>query len=342
MTKKRLLPKVSVNLVTWNAHAFLNACLDSLQAQTYPHWELFVIDNASSDNTVALVKACMPKVSLLENVENVGFAAAHNEAIRQSDGQYILMLNQDIILDKHFLKRAVSYLESHRPVGALQPKLIRYDFVNNASLGVIDTTGLVVFKNRRIVNRGQGLPDKGEYKEGEVFGADGAAPVYRRKALEEVAIPREGKKGVEYLDEDFFSYKEDVDLAWRLRLAGWKAVYVPSVKAFHGRGSGDSASTKALDIIRERRKISTFSKVLSWRNQRLMQIKNEQLGLFIRHLPYILPKEIAAWLYIFLFEPATARSLPSALRALPKAWRKRYSVQKRRKVTARQMSKWFT
>lgn len=329
-------------MVTWNGARYLPVGLKSLKSQTYKNWRLLVIDNGSTDATVEIVKETVPAALIIANKENQGFAPSHNEAIRRTESRYILMLNQDVVLAENFLGRAVDYLERHPRVAALQPKLGRYDFKAGRPLGIIDTTGLVMYKNRRIVNRGQGQPDKDQFGEGEIFGADGAAPVYRRSALEDVKLPLAGQAKFEYLDEDFFSYKEDVDLAWRLRLAGWSAVYVPQVQAWHGRGSGDAASTKPVEIVKERRKISAFAKTLSWRNQRLMQIKNEQGLVLFRHWPWLCLKEMAAWAYILLFEPATVRSLPAFFKLVPRAFRKRGFIQAKTRVSARSMLKWFT
>ena len=336
-------PRVAVNLVTWNAAPYLPECLASLRSQTFSDWRLNVIDNGSTDATLALVKKLVPGAETVAHSANTGFAPAHNEAIRLTQGDYILLLNQDVILDKHFLKRAVSFLDNNPKVAALQPRLERYDFKANRALGVIDTTGLVIFKNRRIVNRGQGQPvGEIKFREGEIFGADGAAPVYRRAALEAVKLAKlDQPREFEYLDEDFFAYKEDVDLAWRLRLAGFKAVYVPQVKGFHGRGSGDAASTDPLEIIKERREIGQFSKTLSWRNQRLMQIKNEQWPNLLRHLPWLLTKELAAWLYVLVFEPATVGAMPGMIKYIPRAFRKRQLAKATWRVKARHLRHWF-
>ncbi len=330
---------VNVNMVTWNAALYLPACLESLKSQSYKDWSLFVIDNGSTDGTLGLIKKALPQTEILCHKKNTGFAPAHNEALRRTKGDYILLLNQDIVLHKDFLKNAAAFLEKNKKAGALQPKLIRYDFKNLKSLGIIDTTGLLMYKSRRIVNRGQGQIDKNQLKGGEVFGADGAAPVYRRAALDDVAL-KIGDK-LEYLDEDFFSYKEDVDLAWRLRLAGWQAFYEPTVKGFHGRGSGDAASTNPLEIVKERRKISGFAKTLSWRNQRLMQIKNELWPLLFIHLPWFLVKELAAWAYIFVFEPQTVVSLPKFFKQIPKAFEKRHLIMAKRRANFESMSPWF-
>ena len=130
-------------------------------------------------------------------------------------------------------------------------------------------------------------------------------------------------------------------MAWRLRLYGWKAIYAPSVIAYHERGAGESASRKALDILKERKKISLFAKTISFKNQRLMQIKNEFICLYLKHLPWILWKEIRAWGYIILFEPRILKVLPLMFGQISKAQKQRKIIMKKKRVRAGKIKKWF-
>jgi len=322
-------PLVSINLLTYNGRQYIEDCLNSVLKQTYPNIEILIIDNASTDETIDYLK----KFQVILNQRNVGFAAGHNQGIKKSQGEFILCLNQDVVLDKDFVKRAIEIFKKNNKIAAVQGKLLR---VRPLGSNIIDTTGLLILKNRRIINRGQGQTDQGQFgKTEEIFGADGAAPIYRRKALEDIKIDSQ------YFDEDFFCYKEDVDLAWRMQLYGWKAIYQPTALARHWRGSGDSATRTPWGIIKERRKISQFSKELSFKNQRLMQIKNELAWLFFKHLPWIIPKEIAAWFYILLFEKYTWRAIKDLFRQMPRAWQKRKIIMTRKKVGAKEIEKWF-
>ncbi len=236
-------------------------------------------------------------------------------------------MNQDVVLDKDFVYYAVKAFDEE--TASIQGKVLRFNQDGSFS-EKIDTTGLMILKNRRIINRGQGKEE--QFDPGEIFGADGSCPVYRKKALEDVKIDNT------YFDEDFFAYKEDVDLAWRLRLAGWKSVYQPEAKAYHWRGSGDSAVRTPWGIIRERRKLSKFSKYLAFKNQRLMQLKNEEIGCLIKHLPWIFPKELGAWIYILCFEQYTWPAVRDLFKQAPKAWRKRKIIMSNRKGS---LKKWF-
>ena len=334
---------VSVSLLTYNGSRFIKNCLRSVLAQTYPKIELLIIDNGSDDETVNLAKEIILKdnpkipVRIIENEKNLGFSGGHNLGIRESKGELILFLNQDVILCQDFIGKIVGYFEKNKDkkIGSFQGKLLRLE--NNLQpTDIIDTAGFLMMRNRRIINRGQGEKDRGQFeKTEEIFGADGAAPVYRKEALVDSEIMGE------YFDEEFFMYKEDVDLAWRLKLFGWESIFLPEAKAWHKRGAGEAAAMNYFSIIKERRKINKFGKFLAFRNQRLMQIKNELPALLFKHLPWILFKEIGAWLYVILFEPYTLKAAKDLIKMAPQAFAKRKIIMSRKRIDSIEMKKWF-
>lgn len=339
-------PLISINLLSWNGQKYIRDCLDSVFDQTYPHLEVLVIDNGSKDQTVDYLREINKRHKNFKIValypKNLGFSVGHNHLIKQSRGQFVICLNQDVVLDKDFVAKALKAFKKDDQIGAVQGKLLRWrkglslDHQDDQITHIIDTTGLVVLKNRRIINRGQGEIDQNQFKKNEeIFGPDGAVPVYRRKALEDIKVNQE------YFDQSFFAYKEDVDLAWRLRLYGWKAIFQPEAIAWHDRTAGDSMAINYFNIIKERLKISKFSKYLAFKNQRLMQLKNEQLGLLIRHLPWFLPKEIFSWIYVLFLEKYTWLAIKDLFKQMPKAWRKRKIIMAKKRMTSRQMKKWF-
>lgn len=206
----------------------------------------------------------------------------------------------------------------------------------------IDSCGLAILKNRRVITRNKRSECA---KRKAIFAFDGAAPILRRSALEDVAFllhPTEGKRTREYLDEDFFLYKEEVDLSWRLRLYGWEIVYSPRIIAYHARSSGTNEGRSYRAILRERRAIAAFAKKFAWRNQHLMQVKNEIPSLFLRHLPRILLRELLLILYILLFEWYILPSIGSFFRFFPRAWKKRRIIMAHRRIEVREMAKWFS
>ncbi len=337
-------PLVSVNVVTYNALHWLERCFSSLFSQTYSNIAVTVIDNASTDGTPEALRVFLknhPAMRVISSGSNLGFAKGHNRGIKETNGELVCLLNQDIVLDENFVAECVRVYNAGptRHLGAIQGKLFRLG-PQFEKTHVIDTTGLEMLSNRRIVNRGQGEIDGGAYSsEEEIFGADGALPMYVREALEDVRIPT--RNGWEYFDEDFFMYKEDVDLAWRLRLFGWNTVFVPSARAWHARGAGEAAARSAFRIIRERRKVPGWSKYYSWKNQRLMQIKNETVKHFFADIVSILWKEIRSLGYIVIFEPKNLKAIPALAAQLSSALRKRSYIMKHKRASTADMKRWF-
>ena len=383
------IPLVSINILNYNDKKTINKAIESAAGQIYPRVEILIIDNNSTDGSCAIIEKKLDdwkkqrrkllekkypdenysvKIKLIKNSENVGFAPGHNQAIQECQGDFILCLNSDAILTPNYLERALKSFDDKK-VGAVQGKLLRYDFEKEeikkdlkSKKNIIDTIGLIMLKNRRIIAQAQGEQDHEQYeKEKEIFGADGAVPIYRRAAIEDVKLPminaarlrfastdaqfsnqiKDLKKIGEFFDEDFFLYKEDVDLAWRLRLYGWKTIYQPKAIACHGRGAGDSAAKTYFRIIEERRKISQKPKYYSFKNQRLMQIKNEMPLLLLIDLPYFLFKEIGSWIYVIIFEHYTIKAIGELFSQAPTAFKKRKIIMKKRRVSWREMRKWF-
>ncbi|MDD3190470.1 MAG: glycosyltransferase family 2 protein [Candidatus Pacebacteria bacterium] len=370
---KNLAP-VTISVINYNDRKFIFQAIESAVKQTYANLEIIITDNLSTDGTREEIETKVagweeerrrisgdsetnnPSVIYVKNEENAGFGRPHNQAIRVGRGEFFLLLNSDALLQPNFVEEAIKAFEDPQ-VGSVQAKLLRYDFdkgelfkdIEDPSLNRIDTVGFRVYKNRRIVCIGQGSADRGQFdKKMEVFGVDGAVPTYRKTALESIKLPiwdRKDKKKMneyEYFDEDFFMYKEDVDLAWRLRLAGWKAIYLPTAVAYHGRGSGDSMAKNYIKIIQERRKIGLRAKYFSFLHQRLMQIKDDSPSLlFTKHFfPFII-KEIGAWGYMAIFERFTFKLIKDFRRLVPVFVEKRKLVKERTKITDADIEKWF-
>lgn len=325
---------VSITIAAKNEEKNIAKSLGSALKQSHSPIEIFLIDDTSTDRTAEIAEETWrgqtPNFIVIRNEKNLGFGGSHNEGMRLARGEFILCLNADCELDKDYVKYAVEVFRKNPDIGGIQGKL------QNPRTKKIDTAGLLMFKNRRVINRGQGEEDIGQYnKAEEIWGVDGAAPVYRRAALEDVKIWNE------YFDEDFFAYKEDIDLSWRIRLAGWKMFYEPRALAWHDRSAGEGTSKNLFEIIRERKKISRFAKYHSFANQRLMQIKNETPILFLKHLYKILPKEALAWMYVLLFEKYGWRSVLKFIKFMPRAIQKRKIVMSKKRVSNSEIEKWF-
>ncbi len=325
------VPLVTVSLVTFNGLRWLPGLLSSLYRQTLADYEVLVVDNASVDGSVdCLREAASDDARILLDVseENLGFAKAHNRNIFRARGEFVCLLNQDLELDEGFLREAVAAFARHSRIAAVQPRL-RWLDPNGGRSSILDSTGLEMRRDRRVLSRSQGEHEGPRHlRSGPVWGADGPAPVYRRAALLEGRLPRSGG-GWEVLDEDFFMYKEDVDLAWRMRGLGWTAWYAPQALAWHARGAQGPRTMTIPAIIRAGRRIPRWILIISWRNHRLMQVKNESVPAVLRDLPWLMRRELLSLGFMLFADPPRLRGIPMLVRALPGAMRKRLYGQRR-------------
>lgn len=327
-------PLVSITLVVRNGEKYIHGCLQSVRAQTYKNCELTVLDNSSTDATRDIIAQEFPEFRVVAHQGNTYFGPGQNMCMPLTRGKYILGLCADVVLDPHFVERAVSAMEEDPKIGALQAKI--FQIKDGSKTDSIDTTGFVIYKSRRIVNRGHGEKDEGKYeKKEEVFSYEGAVPFWRRTALEESAVWGEAH------DEDYVWYADDIDLGWRMRLFGWKSVYDPTVIAYHDRSTTKRLSGNRKDFIAMRKELPARKKMLDWQNQHFTFIKNDLFVSAVKDLPYVLPRELAFFAYIVIFEPYTLRAIPHMLRMLPRMVRKRRYIMRHKKASRAEMEQWF-
>jgi GT2 family glycosyltransferase len=337
------MAKISINIVAWNSLRFLPDCLKSIFSQTYKDFSVLVIDNASIDGSLDYVRKNWPEASTLRNFQNIGFSRAHNQGIKLArDAEYVLVANPDVILEPTFLEELIKAVDSDLQVGSAGGKLLKVyhgdpELKELIKTEIIDSAGIKILKSRRMVDRGEGEKDIGRYnKQEEVFGVSGALVLYRRKALEDVKIRDE------YFDENFFAYKEDIDLAWRLRLRGRKAIYVPRALAYHFRGAPGKERQGLLRTIRRVRARSPLVSFYSYRNHFFVLVKNEYPSNFWRHILFILLYESKKKLYFFYFKPAIFwRAALSFWRGLPRQLCKRKIIMASAKADAKEIRKWI-
>ncbi len=222
---------ISVVIPNWNGARHLRVCLDSLRAQTYRQVEVIVADNGSTDGSLALLAADYPEVRVLALGRNRGFAGACNAGLRAAGGELLALLNNDTEADPHWLAEVAAAFARHPEAGLVASKMLLFD-----RRDTFHTAGDFYRVDGVPGNRGVWQLDSGQYEqEEEVFGANGGSAVYRRAMLDAVGL----------LDEDFFYSCEDVDLAWRAQLAGWRCVYAPRAVVYHklsATGGGVTAS----------------------------------------------------------------------------------------------------
>ncbi len=315
---------VSINIVNWNGLHFLKDCLESIQSQRYANIEINIIDNHSTDGSFEWVAKQHPGLRVIRNEFNEGFSRAHNQAMRISSGEYILPLNFDIILTPQFVEEMVKTIEMAPDIGMVSGNL--YALRKGEHPKIIDSTGITM-KGMFPADRGQNQVDHGQYNEMEyIFGPSGAAPLYRRAMLEDIAI------GGEYFDEDYYLYVEDVDLCWRAQLCGWKALYTPRAVAFHKRGA-----TREMSQEMKKEYI-----LLGHRNRYWSIIKNALPQNLFRNVLWILIVELRFYVSHLLEENYFIfKTLPLILKGLRRMLQKRKEIQKRRRVSASYMEDFF-
>ncbi|TFE29011.1 glycosyltransferase family 2 protein [Cohnella luojiensis] len=305
-------PRVTICIVTYNSAKYMKDCLEGVISQIWSRLEIIIIDNASSDDTVETITKNGYDVRLIANNENKGFAAAQNQAILLAkDSEYVLVLNPDVVLDPNYVAHLVACMERHPKAGSASGCLTLTD-----SPQQIDSAGLEMNWARKAVERGAGRLASDFSEPSEVFGVSGAAAIYSMKMINQASI--EGQ----FFDEDFFAYKEDVDVAWRARLLGWNSWYEPSAKGLHVRQWGSHNSRKQINIKIRRH---------SYQNRYLMMVKNEIFDLsWWLKLPLLLAYEAAMNGYLLLRDPKVlAGSWPALIHLLPKSWRKRKIIHSR-------------
>ena len=221
--------KLSVVIVSYNVRSYLEQCLQSVQrALEGIEGEVFVVDNHSTDDSVEVVKRDYAWVKLMENQENQGFARANNRAIRQAQGEYVLLLNPDTIVEESTLRNVLAFMEAHPKAGGAGVMMRNED----GSLAPesrralpppwVSCLKMIGFDKRYYMSH---LPWE---EPGRIEVISGAFCFLRRKALDEVGL----------LDEDFFMYGEDIDLSYRLLKGGWENWYLPyAITHYKGRST---------------------------------------------------------------------------------------------------------
>lgn len=297
-----------VVIPNWNGAHLLPTVLESLRRQTHPDFQTVVVDNGSSDDSLAML-AGYPEVAVLALPRNLGFAGGCNAGIRATRSRYVALLNSDTEADPGWLAALCRALDADPECGSAASKLLLFD-----RRDVLNTAGDFYGLDGVPGNRGCWQADDGTYaRPGRVFGASGGAVLYRRTMLNEVGL----------LDEDFFCYCEDVDLAWRAQLAGWPCTYVPDAVVYHrlsATGGGAIAS------------------YFCGRNFLNVVVKDYPGSLLRRHWPRVVKAQLALAGHSLRHarEPAARARLRGQvawLRQLPVMLRKRRQVQRSRRVS---------
>ncbi|MFF2091724.1 glycosyltransferase family 2 protein [Paenibacillus sp. NPDC058174] len=300
---------VSICIVTYNSAEDIEACLDAVLSQVHPIERIVIVDNASADGTAACIERYNggERIILVKNTINNGFAGGQNQAISYTDSDYILVLNPDVTLDSGYVSNLIKFMEENGQVGSATGRLVL-----SADLSIMDSAGLGMRRTRQAYDLAAGEPVSNWLQKKQVFGVSGAAAFYRMNMIRDIQIDGQ------FFDEDFFAYKEDVDVAWRAQQLGWRSCYIPEAKAVHHRGwkKGGRAA------------IPLFVRRHSYQNRFFTLVKNEQIGWhLLKLIPLLTVVEGAKLGYIVLREPGLLRCWPVIFHSIPKMLRKRRIIQ---------------
>jgi GT2 family glycosyltransferase len=301
---------VSVLIVTYNSSPTIENCLASLNNQTCKDFEVILVDNCSSDDTVGIIESLRSRLGyplrLIPLRENKGFAGGNNHALKFAGGQYIALLNPDAFADAAWLDELLKEMGSHPEAGIGASKMIVYGSQTIDSAGDGFSTALKGYK------RGEGKSAQLFGQEEYVFGACAGAALYRKKMIDEIG----------FFDEEFFLIHEDTDLNFRVQLAGWRVLYVPTAVVQHkvGASIGNMSDTAFYYALR---------------NSELVKVKNVPFWICLKCLPAFVIGEGAEVFYFAVRHRRLKLYLKAkldALRLLPSMLEKRRAIMNDRKV----------
>jgi len=322
---------VSVIIVNWNRSKLLQACLKSLETQSVAGFEVVIVDNGSTDDSVAMAErefgAGKPfSLKFVRNRENRGFCAANNQGIQAASGDRIALLNNDAEAGPGWIAALLEAFELDEAVGMAASKVLVH-----GDPGRIDKAGHLIYLDGQNRGRGSGERDEGQFDQREeVLWPDGCAAMYRRRMLEEIGG----------FDEDLFAYADDAELGLRARVAGWNCLYMPEAVVRHHRGSTlGLESPRRLALIERNRvllAVKLFPWSLLWLNA-VYYLVRIVAGLSaaandkgeVCRFPGIRGKLRVA--------TAMLKGDLAALRMMPRFFRKRREIEKIRKLTPKQV-----
>ncbi|WXG40378.1 MAG: glycosyltransferase family 2 protein [Candidatus Freyarchaeum deiterrae] len=282
---KKKYSSISVIILNYNGEKFLENCLKSVLDTDYPNFEVIVVDNNSKDRSIEIINGVKPFFEaknipfvIVKNSKNLGFAEGNNVGARFAKGDYIYLLNNDTLVDKHWLNELVKILDNDTEVGAAQSKILSMQNSNHLSTQ-IDCAGGFINPYGFAIERGFMDEDRGQYNKIEdIFYAKGAAAVFRKDLFHYLGG----------LDPNYFFYYEEVDFSWKIMLVGYRVVFVPNSVIYHMGG----ASAK---------KVPSLSKFHHDKNRICTLIKNYNCYNLIKYLGFLIFLEfLHMFYYIFI------------------------------------------
>jgi len=302
------MTRISVVIPNYNGRNILPACLDAILRQTRPPDEIIVVDDASTDDSPALVRQKYPKVDLVSMPVNGGFCQAANAGLRKATGDWLALLNNDTEVHPNWLAELVATLETYPDISFCTSKILFHDRRN-----IVNSAGLFMRVDGVGRDIGYGRPDGPEFAiTREVFGASGGAAIYSRAMLEDIGL----------FDEDLVAYGEDLDLSFRAQLRGYRCLYVPTAVVYHYGGATYKRN-------------SATAVYYGSRNMLVVILKNMPMALLHRYWPRMLAAQLYQVIY-FTFKGlgwAALRGKKDALKRLRMILAKRKEIMQARRVS---------
>ncbi len=317
------MPRVVIVQVIYNNRKWIQPVFEAIFKQSFTDFKAVAVIAGNEDGGKEFLAEKFPRVEIIDPGCNIGFAKGHNLVFEKYDCEFFQLVNPDMIMSETYVEEMLKAF-ADESVGAATGKLYKiqdsgFKIKDLREKKLLDTTGVVIKKSGRAFDRGQHQIDIGQYDNStKVQAVSAAGAMYRASALQSTSYYLPAKQ--EFFDEDFHSYWEDVDLAWRMSNKGWQCVFVPAAIGFHGRSAGSSRGGyfHVINFIKHHRALPERIRQLNYKNHIFMYVKNS---------PYFYPqffaREFFMLIYILLFEISTLKILPDFFKLLPKIWKKR-------------------
>ena len=297
--------KATVVIPNLNGAGWLKDSIESIWAQTMQDLELIVVDNGSTDESLAIAQSYQgrPGYTLIQNDTNTGFSHAVNQGIRAAKGEYVALFNNDAFAEPDWLENLIAAAEQDGRIFAVSSLMIRH-----FERELVDDAGDYVTLLGFACKRGDGMKASRYQKPGRVFSACGGAALYRKSILDEIGL----------FDETFFAYYEDVDISWRANSLGYKNVYCPTARCYHICG----ATTGAV-------RYNPFKSIQSGRNSILLPYKNMPILMLLLNLPFLVFGYLLKAVMFRLrgFGPAYGQGFKEALKTMGKIQKPRFRLK---------------
>jgi len=365
------MARVSIHLIVYNQKEsqYIPYLFDSLKNQTFTDWEMKILNNNADGDVIHIVESEMQRIgkpyTIITEKENGGFANGHNTLAKKTNAEYVLLLNPDMYLESDALEKMISFLDEHKEVSNVSTRLMQWDFAavckeekKQSALDVsakagftqyVDAIGIRLLRNRRAVEwlTGEVWTSGSENKRVrsaynknilEIFGLSGAFLLYRKAAIDHVLLPGEC-----LFDPTYHSYKEDVDLAYRLRNAGYTSYVLLDTAAYHDRTGSGTKKLHDLATIKNKKTQSYYIQFHSYKNHLRTLYKNEYWQNVFLDFPCIFWYELRKFVYLLCTNP----------RLLLRAWQEivanfsytkkaRESINASKKMYWKGLRRWFS